>query len=804
MPTKTPSARPEAQAAAARKRAPRSAQAASASEAATALAAASADAAQAPVPRKSGARKTTAAKAAPPASTAKSAKTAKPATTKKAGTPAPTAKAARPEAAAKAAKTAKAAKADRTAKAEPKAAPGRAARGETPAPQAVADADTVVIDAPADGALFGAYDVRIPDEEAATVQLRAAPPGGALCSCLDFQLSEQGDCPHLQALLPRLQADAERAAALRQGPQQLGSRVVLRHGARRQPLWLPGVDCPEALDALAQKALGGEAAALDEQALARVLRAAREAGHDVQVDDEVWQQLALTRDMHARVQRLEALFAQGPASAELQALGAPEGRPLLPLQVEGALFAVCAGRAILADAPALQPQRQALAAALLLQRHFGVEQVRVIAPAARLPSWQRALPAQSPGFAFTPLEEVALQGARLLEAPADLVIVQEDDSGLWIDPERAAALLRLPAGFAIVLPAADWLQRAAELPLRVAFVDAARQGPYAALLQAHGERDEDGALCGLHDLQNLRQTLAPVLLARTLDEVRGQLPERVDSVLHVPMPQALQAEHARMCATLAATVARWQQAGWLPDVEQRRLVAQVQALRRLCAGAEAPASAAVSAVSAAKAAALAARLDDGAAPVAKAVVFAQWPQALQALQAGLAQAGIAAALWSSAEAASAREAALQRFHDEAGCRVLLVADPGSGALELRVPQAQVLHLDRPWNPRVLSRRFGRVHRRGKAQLVPVTQLLLQGSFEDAVHQVIADRREPPVTDLLDALADEGFAQGAACAQWLGDLHEVLQRCAGEPQASAASAGPTGPTGPTGPAAAPHS
>jgi hypothetical protein len=806
MPTKTPSARPEAQAAAARKRAPRSAQAAAVSEAATALAAATADAAQAPVPRKSGARKTTAAKAAPPASTAKTAKDTKTATTTKAGKPSPTAKAAKPEAAAKTAKTAKTAKADRTAKAEPKAvpkvapkvAPARAARAQTPAPQAAVVADAVVIDGPADGALFGAYDVRIPDEEAATVLLRAAPPSGALCTCLDFQLSEQGDCPHLQVLLPQLQADAERAAALQQGPQQPGSRVVLRHGARRQPLWLPGVDCPEALDALAQKALGGEAAAFDEQALARVLRAAREAGHDVQVDDEVWQQLALTRDMHARVQRLEALFAQGPASAELQALGAPEGRPLLPLQVEGALFAVCAGRAILADAPALQPQRQALAAALLLQRHFGVELVRVIAPAARLPSWQRALPAQSPGFAFTPLEEVALQGARLLEAPADLVIVQEDDSGLWIDPERAAALLRLPAGFAIVLPAADWLQRAAELPLRVAFVDAARQGPYAALLQAHGERDEDGALCGLHDLQNLRQTLAPVLLARTLDEVRGQLPERVDSVLHVPMPQALQAEHARMCATLAATVARWQQAGWLPDVEQRRLVAQVQALRRLCAGAEAPASAAVSA---AKAAALAARLDDGAAPVAKAVVFAQWPQALQALQAGLAQAGIAAALWSSAEAASAREAALQRFHDEAGCRVLLVADPGSGALELRVPQAQVLHLDRPWNPRVLSRRFGRVHRRGKAQLVPVTQLLLQGSFEDAVHQVIADRREPPVTDLLDALADEGFAQGAACAQWLGDLHEVLQRCAGEPQASAASAGPTGATGP---AAAPHS
>jgi hypothetical protein len=36
--------------------------------------------------------------------------------------------------------------------------------------------------------------------------------------------------------------------------------------------------------------------------------------------------------------------------------------------------------------------------------------------------------------------------------------------------------------------------------------------------------------------------------------------------------------------------------------------------------------------------------------------------------------------------------------------------------------------------------------------------------------------------MLDAQADEGFAQGAARTQWLSDLHEVLQRCAGSVQA----------------------
>ncbi len=745
------------------------------------------------------AKATKATKAAAPA---KAAASAKPALTGKAANAVKateTAKEVRTARASIVTKSAQAAKAAKTrpqpqAQAEPARkprAPRKRAAAVAPPPAATALGDTAVavavaIEAPADGAVFGAYEVRMPDEEPATVSLRDATPGSAHCSCLDFMLSEDADCPHLQVLLPRLQADPARAQALAQGPQRPGSRVVLGHGARRRPLWLPGTDCPQALDVLARKALQAEPAAIDEPVLASVLRAARDVGHDVQVEDEVWEQLAIVRDMRARVQRLEALFEQGPAGAELQGAiavtgaGTGEDGPLLPLQLEGALFAVCAGRSILADAAALQPMRQALAAALLWRRHFGLERVLVLAPASRLPLWQRALSEQGQGFTLSALENVAQDGPRLRAAEPELVIVHEDDSGLWIDPERAAALLRLPAAFAIVLPEADWLQRAAELPLRVAFVDAHRLGGYASLLQAHGKRDEDGALCGLHDLDGLRQTLAALLLARTLDEVRSQLPERVEAVRRVPMPESVQREHEARCTALAATVARWREVGWLPDGQQRRLVAQVQALRRLCAGAGAPA------VAAAKAQALRRLLDEGEAPVAKAVVFSQWPPALQAVQAALTADGVDAVRWCSDDAAPLREAALQRFRDERGCRVLLLADPGSSALELRVPQAQVVHLDRPWNPRVLSRRFGRVHRRGKAQLVPVVQLLLQHSFEDASLQVLAGRREPPVTEVLDALSEEGFAQGAACTQWLADLHAVLQ-CGRSLQAPAAPA-----------------
>ena len=731
----------------------------------------------APAPRRGGrSRRPVAAESAPVAEAAAPAEAAeRPAPGPQAQPPADADESAQPERApsrrSRGRRGDRAERADRGAVASPAPTP--------PSPPPAPPGPVAEIEAPADGALFGRYAVRVPGEEAAEVWLRSPHPGTAVCTCLDFALSEHADCPHVQALMSHLQADADRAAALARGPQAVGSRIALLHGARRRLLWLPGTECPSALNDLADQCLGVPPDELDDQAVPRLLRAAREAGHALQVDEAAWAHLAASRDTRWRVQRLETLFPQGPASAELQALGTgaatPLGTgaatPLLPLQVEGALFAVCAGRCILADAPELQPMQQALAAALLMQRHFGVERVLLLAPGDVLDRWRRALPADASGWNLTSIDSVATDIELHRSLAPDLVIVQESAAGgLWVDADRAAALLRLHSPHALVLPAPGWLQRPAELPLRVAFVDAERLGGYHALLQAHGERDEQGELCGLHDLGGLRDTLAPMLLARSLDEVRGQLPERIDQVRRVPLPGPVQALHAALAQALAAAVARWQRLGWLPDAEQRRLADQVQALRRLCAGDGAPA------VAQAKAEALRALLDQGDAPVAKAVVFGQWPAALQVVQAELAAGGITATVWRADEPAANRQAAVQRFQSDTACRVLLVADPGSGALELRCPGAQVVHLDRPWNPRLLSRRFGRVHRRGKAHLVPVTQLLLAGSFEDAAFTVLADRREPPVAELLDANPGEGFVQGDAAAQWLADLAAVLQAC----------------------------
>lgn len=639
-----------------------------------------------------------------------------------------------------------------------------AAAPPAPLPPLPPAAPAAAITPPADGSLFGPYAVLVAGEEAAEVTLRDARRASVSCTCLDFELSEDADCPHVDALFTQWLADPGRAEALALGPQQPFSRIVLQRGARHRPLWLPGIECPPALAEQAAPLLAAASDAADDQALPRLLRAARDAGHELQVDGAVWTHLAASRDARWRVHRLEALLPQGPASPALQQLR-PE--PLLPLQLEGALFAVCAGRCILADDPVLQPMLQALAAAALWQRHFGVERVLLLAPSDQLDRWRRLLPADAEGWSLTSIERLVSDAGLHRSLAPELVIVHEPaDGGLWVDAERATALLRLDSAHAIVLPSAGWLQRPAELPLRLAYVDRQRLGAYAALLRSHGERDQDGQLCGLRALDGLRATLESVLLMRHKSEVLQHLPERIDRVRRVALPAAEAERHVALADQLAASLARWQRSGWLPDSEQRRLLDQMQALRRLCAGEGAPG------IAAAKAEAVLALLNDADAPVAKLVVFSQWPAALDALQTALAVAGVGSARWSHRDAEAARRAAATAFQSDPDCRLLLVADAAAGTLELHCPDAQVLHLDRPWNPRLLARRFGRVHRRGQAHLVPVTQLLVEGSFEHALH-ALQSRRSEPMPDLLDAQAAEGFVQGEDLQRLQADLAALL-------------------------------
>ncbi|WP_284616149.1 hypothetical protein [Aquabacterium humicola] len=337
------------------------------------------------------------------------------------------------------------------------------------------------------------------------------------------------------------------------------SVVHLVDGDERRLRWVAGAGCPDTLhEAAAEHAdADGFLPADDDDALPTLLRLADEAGHALQVEPAAWLQLAHSRDARHRLHQLETSYPEGPTSPALQAL---LRAPLAPFQAEGALFATCAGRALIADERGLGKTVQALAAAVLLHRHAGVRRVLLrCAPARRL-SWQREW------ARFVRETDLELRiGDELADGwTPDLVLIDE--------PQRLERWEAIDAPFALVLCGADLSAQPALLDALVRFLDCHRQGPLARLVQ-HGAAALDDGL----------QTL---LLRRRRREVAAQLPDSVQSERVLTMEAPQRAAHDRALADARARLAGWRRSGRLSDAEQWQLGVALQAARVACHRAE--------------------------------------------------------------------------------------------------------------------------------------------------------------------------------------------------------------------------
>jgi nucleotide-binding universal stress UspA family protein len=192
-----------------------------------------------------------------------------------------------------------------TAARRPRPEPPPTVTPQAPPPPPGPQAD---ITPPADGALFGRYAVSVPGEEAAEVTWRSPDAGTALCSCLDFALSEDASCPHVQALQQQL---STRPANTVPGP--VGSRIGLQHGACRRLLWLPGSECPPALDAR-RDSCWAPRRWTTRPCRACCARPARPAT-TCRSTRPLWSHLAVQRDARWRVHRLQTCCRRARAAS---------------------------------------------------------------------------------------------------------------------------------------------------------------------------------------------------------------------------------------------------------------------------------------------------------------------------------------------------------------------------------------------------------------------------------------------------------------------------------------------------------
>ena len=667
------------------------------------------------------------------------------------------------------------------------------------------------------------------------VAIRGAAPGQNFCSCPDYATNDLGTCKHIEFTLAKLQAKRGGKAALKRGFEPTYSEIWLDYAGERRVRFRAGSDCPVALLEQAKLLFDAEAnGSLRESQqgeLEELLQAAERSGHALRCHDDVWQFVAQLRDGRRRHAALVEAYPKGIKDRALTRLLKVK---LYPYQAEGALFAARAGRCLIGDEMGLGKTIQAIAAAELLARHFGVRRVLVVCPTSLKHQWenefarfaqrevqvihglraQRELQYREEAFCKITNYETLVRDADLIDAWApELVIADEAQRIKNWNTIAARALKRIASPYCVVLTGTPLENRLEELISIVQFVDQHRLGPTWRLLDEHQLRDEAGRVIGYRALDRIGQTLAPIMLRRRKAEVLTQLPARVDNRIFVALTPEQRMHHDENGLIVTRIVSRWRKTGYLSDSDQRRLTCALQNMRMVCNSTflldhETDHGHKVDELMTL----LEELLED---PAAKAVVFSQWRGTHELIQRRLAtraqgkhRATWGHVLFSGSVPGDKRGALIEKFHADPDCRLFLSTDAGGVGLNLQHAAAVVVNMDMPWNPAVLEQRIGRVHRMGQSRGVQVINFIGQGSIEEGMLSVLAFK-ESLFAGVLDGGEHEVFMQGTRLSKFMESVEQVAGAIGAadtdaevSPVLNAAQDAPVEPTSPLTEATAP--
>jgi hypothetical protein len=618
---------------------------------------------------------------------------------------------------------------------------------------------------------FSDFLVRNPQSKGTyRVEIRGTRPWENRCSCPDFATNELGTCKHVEFVLGALEELPGSRRAFSLGYRPSFSEVILRNDRGRFLWFRRGTECPDPVRVKEEELFGvdGRLPLEKIEEIDGFLALARDRAHEVRVSGEARDFIVGLRDAGYRRTRLKELFDSREGLDRLRRILSV---PLYPYQIEGALFAVRIGRALIGDEMGLGKTVQAIAAVEILLKHFGVSRILVVCPASLKYQWQNEIKR------FSGRESRVISGGRLdrekdfglddlfkitnyerLQPDLDLITAWGPELVIVDEAQRiknwntvaARTLKRIDSPYAIVLTGTPLENKLEELVSIVQFVDQFRLGPTWRLLNEHQMKDESGRVTGYTGLDRIGTTLAPILIRRRKDEVLTQLPERTDQNLLVPMTQPQMRIHQEQADIVAQIVARWRKNHFLSETDQRRLTCALQVMRMVCNSTYLVDPDSDHGV---KADELSALLEGSLShPEAKAVVFSQWTGTHDLVARRLDARGIGYVRFHGSVPADKRPALLERFRDDPECRVFLSTDAGASGLNLQHAQLLV-NMDLPWNPALLEQRIARIHRMGQKRPVQIVNFVAKGTIEEGMLSVLAFKKS-----LSEGILDGGVGE----------------------------------------------
>jgi hypothetical protein len=635
-----------------------------------------------------------------------------------------------------------------------------------------------VVAASANPGFFGDYHVRSASGAGGyDVEIRSLDGFSNSCGCIDHRVNFLGTCKHIEGVLTAIKrgkARAFRAAAMQGSPWV---EIFLERGGEAKPaiLW-PATLEQEPIEAARAFLLpwldadGGLTQAPER--IEELLAQAGLAPQSLRISRHFGPWLQRARRRKAQVEAAEA-FAEdveaGRATFDVLKY------PLLPYQRTGAAHLAFGERALLADEMGLGKTIQAIGGCELLARRKGIERVLVVCPASLKAEWeeqigrfsdrscrlifgardQRLSALRDPAFFTVVNYEQVLADAEAINdvLRPDVVVLDEAQRIKNWQTKTARRVKSLRSPYAFVLTGTPLENRIDELYSIVQYLDPEALGPLFRFNRQFYELDERGRPINYKNLAELRERVAPLMLRRRKADVERELPGRTVKTYFVPMAEEQKLRYEEYSAPAARLLAAAQQRP-LRQEEFDRLQQLLSCMRMVC---NTPAILDPTCRISPKLEELERILgdlleDDD----RKIIVFSEWERMLAMVRELAGELGVEAAWHTGSLPQERRRAEINRFKNDATCRLFLSTDSGSVGLNLQVASA-VINIDLPWNPAKLEQRIARAWRKNQSRSVAVINLVAEKTIEHNILHLLGQKQ---------ALAD-GVLDGAGDLSSLG-------------------------------------
>ena len=155
-------------------------------------------------------------------------------------------------------------------------------------------------------------------------------------------------------------------------------------------------------------------------------------------------------------------------------------------------------------------------------------------------------------------------------------------------------------------------------------------------------------------------------------------------------------------------------------------------------------------------------------PDTKTIIFSQWTSFLDIVQAKLQTENVEFGRIDGSIRAPARDAAMHRLQEDPDCKIMLASLAVCSVGLNLVAANQVILADSWWAPAIEDQAIDRVHRLGQQKEVTVWRLVMEGSIEERVLDIQADKRKLMMTAFREV---EGKRKKGTSR--MGDIQKLL-------------------------------